>query len=349
MLKQAHASTKSSIYLSLDTLDRETDLFELVERLSTNYHFEVFFLDEVHFLDNIDRDLKKIFDFLSVKLVFTSSVSLKLVESAHDLSRRVKLIKLLPFSFREFLNFNSLPCPPAISWGDLVSRKFTAEHSKIIPYLSHYISGGNFPFSLEVSDILGALRNNLEKIIKSDIPRLQRLNIDEIDLIFKAFKFIARSSVSDINANTIANNLKITRYKAAQYLNLLEEAFVIKQVQPIGTNLLKEPKILLQLPYRLLELDYKSALGGLREDFAADCLTSAGIDFGYLKSTTGQKTPDFMISSEGASAIIEIGGGTKGFKQFKGIENNIKKLLFVEQAGVAEDRIPLAYLGLLER
>lgn len=347
LLKQAHALSTDSVYISLDTLDRDTDLFQLIQNLNTQYKFTKFYLDEVHFIDSINADLKKIFDFLEVKIVFTSSVSLKLIESAYDLSRRIKITKLMPFSFREFLSFNSLPCPPKLTFQELIEGHYTSEHILALPYLERYLRGGNYPFSLEVSDVLGALNSNLEKIVRSDIPRIKKVTIDELDLIAKVFKFIARSSVSDINPNTVANNLKITRYKGVQYLNLLEDAFIIKQILPVGTNVLKEPKVLLSIPYRLLELNYESAIGGLREDFAVDCLINAGLQFNYIKSKTGEKTPDFLVQSKQGEVIIEIGGKAKNFRQFKGIDSKIKKIIFSHDNQIADCRLPLAFLGLL--
>lgn len=348
LLKQLHSEITDSFYISLDTLERDADLFSLVKSLVEEFKFKQFFLDEIHFNSDCNRHLKNIFDFLSVKIVFTSSVALKLVESAHDLSRRVKVFKLPPFSFREFLLFNNLPCPPEIKFQDLISGKFLSEHIAVLPYFERYIRGGNYPFSLEVTDVLGALRNNLDKIIQSDIPRLQKLTIDELDLIHKTFKFIARSPVSDINPTTISNNIKITRYKATQYLDLLEQAFLVKQIYPIGTNVLKEPKVLLSIPYRLLELDYASSIGGLREDFAIDALSRVGLEAHYLKSTTGKKTPDFMVKVGSSKVIIEVGGSGKTHRQFKGIDPKIKKVIFADGSNISTGAIPLPLLGLLQ-
>jgi predicted AAA+ superfamily ATPase len=49
--------------------------------------------------------LKKVYDFLDVRVMFTSSVALALNQSSYDLSRRTVLRPLNPFSFREYLFF----------------------------------------------------------------------------------------------------------------------------------------------------------------------------------------------------------------------------------------------------
>ena len=95
---------------------------------------------------------------------------------------------------------------------------------------------------------------------------------------------------------------------------------------PKGTNILKEPKILMALPYRLLFIDYEQAVGGLREDFFVEMMRSLDIDFYYLKSTRGAKTPDYLVPFNNGDIIIEIGGKKKGREQFKGIQT--KKSLY---------------------
>ena len=80
-------------------------------------------------------------------------------------------------------------------------------------------------------------------------------------------KFISKSYVDGINYSSISRNVGITKYKAESYIRLLEKAFVLNVVFPIGTNVLKEPKVLMCLPIRLLYQDVNQALGGMREDF----------------------------------------------------------------------------------
>ncbi|MEX0595080.1 MAG: AAA family ATPase [Candidatus Paceibacterota bacterium] len=348
LLKQLHQANQASIYISLDSLDRNTNLFELVKVLHENYKFQIFYLDEIHFLNETDKYLKNIFDFLDVHIIFTSSISLKLYQSAYDLSRRVKLVNLYSFSFREFLKFSNFQVPKALSLEEILNENFSPEHTSTAIYLKQYLQGANYPISLEVSDLQTALKNNLDKIIYSDIPRTYKLTFDELDLIMKAFKFIARAPVSDINGTTLANNLKITRYKAIQYLDILERAFIINQIQPWGTNVLKEPKVLLTLPYRLLEQEFSNALGGLREDFAVDCLLRSKINFNYLKTKIGKKTPDLILNHNQEHIIIEIGGKNKSARQFKDVDPKLRKMIFSDSDLHKPGHLPLVLLGFLE-
>ena len=60
------------------------------------------------------------------------------------------------------------------------------------------------------------------------------------------------SGVDGINYSSLSNNLGITKYKAEQYLSLLENAFIVQRLFPAGTNVMKESKVLMTPPVRLL-------------------------------------------------------------------------------------------------
>lgn len=56
-------------------------------------------------------------------------------------------------------------------------------------------------------------------------------------------------------------------------MKLLSQAFILNPICPKGTNVLKEPKVLMFLPFRLLYRDWDECIGGIREDFFAEMLT----------------------------------------------------------------------------
>lgn len=129
-------------------------------------------------------------------------------------------------------------------------------------------------------------------------------------------------------------------------MRAFEDAFLLLPLFPQGTNLLREPKVLLMPPVRLLYRTMEKARGGLREDFVALAMRQAGIPLHYLKSTRGQKTPDFHFRHAGADVVLEIGGKGKGRTQFKGFEAD-RKIVLGEASASAEDRLPLHLLGFL--
>jgi predicted AAA+ superfamily ATPase len=350
LLKQlAAAAPDTSLYISLDTIPASEDLFETITRLNRDYGYKTFLLDEVYSYPHYDEVLKKMYDFLSIRVCFTSSIALKMKRSAVDLSRRVILYHLPPFSFREFLFFKHGWSVPALTFDQIADRAWTPEHMRAGIYFDAYLTGGLMPFALREPAPLKILANILDTIVDKDIAVAGQLPPHELLAIKKMVEFIGLSGVDGINYTSISNNLKITKYKAEQYLELLEDAFVAQRIFPAGTNVTREPKVLLSPPYRLLYRNYADAAGGLREDYFASAMRALSVEIQYLKSTRGAKTPDYCVNFSGQEKIvIEIGGSRKGRSQFKNFKAD-RKYIFSSSDTIDDLRRPLFMLGYLER
>jgi predicted AAA+ superfamily ATPase len=346
LLKQLAAADPAALYLSTDTLPEDADLFGIVKELADRYKYRVFLLDEVHFLPGAMASLKQIYDFLEVRLIFTSSVALAMQTTAHDLARRVRLHTLEYFSFREYLQFAHGEDHAALSLDGFLTGEASPGQLRAGRYFAAYLGGGLLPFAMEETEPLPLLAGTLEKIIERDIPQTLRLRLDELALLRKLLAFVGRSAVDGINYSSLSANLGITKYKAEQYTDALEKAFVMQRIFPAGTNLLREPKVLLVPPVRLLHLPMEQAAGGLREDFFALAMRQAGIATHYLKGPRGQKTPDFLIHHAGQDIALEIGGKGKGCSQFKGIRAD-RKIVLAPDVAPQPDRLPLHLAGFL--
>ncbi len=346
ILKQWAMETDRSFYGSVDTF-KDFTLFELAKVLFEKQGIRTLLLDEIHFLPDFDGELKKIFDFLpDVHVVFTSSVALALQQSAFDLSRRVRLIQVLPFSFREYVRFKEGVGLTGLMLDDMGHGNWTPEHMRYGYLFDEYLKGGLYPFALTEPDPLSVLRSILDTVLQRDIPSVAKVTYQDVALIGKVLTFIGRSAVDGVNPTTIAKNLGITRYKAIEYVDLLSKAFILIQVDPKGTNVLREPKILMQIPYRLLYKSWGDAIGAVREDFFATAMSMAEMPFHYLKSTTGRKTPDFLLTTESGDWVVEIGGPGKGRTQFKGMCVK-RKMVLAHDTDSRRDAVPLFMAGYL--
>jgi predicted AAA+ superfamily ATPase len=313
------------------------------------YRIETFFVDEIHFLRGYTAHLKELSDFYRVKIWFTSSSALSLYTSAWDLSRRVVVSPLLPFSFREFLAFRGQPLMPSLPLEQVLTAPIDSEYLRSAFRFRDYLSGGLYPFTLEPGAQVEQFRSVLKKIIASDIPMCEpRLALDELADIERLMGFVCRSRIDGINYSSLSANLGITKYKAERYVDLLERSFLLRRALPAGTNVLREPKVFVELPYRLLYRSYEESVGELREDFFALAMSQHGASFQYAKSTRGAKTPDFLMTVDEHPVVIEVGGRTKGRSQFKGVDYEKKVVLYHDETGGRHEpgrRVPLHCLG----
>lgn len=343
MLKQLALANEGSFYVSLDAL--EGDLFDLVKTLHETMRIRLFLLDEVHVYPRFEADLKKLYDVLDIMIIFTSSVALRMYESGYDLSRRVLLKALYPFSLREYAKFKYGQEFSILTILNIVEGKIPADVFKAGEHFLSYIQGGLMPFALREPQPLMLLKNILNTIIHKDIPHIARLLTDELNKIEQLVRFIGLSGVDGINYSSVARNVHITKYKAEQYITLLERAFVLHRVFPVGSNVMKEPKVVMALPYRLLYKPLNEAIGGLREDFFVGAFSVLGKEIFYLKSMRGQKTPDYIIR-DSQDIVFEVGGKGKGRSQFKGMAVKIK-IIFADGYDMTDIRRPLFLAGLI--
>ncbi len=347
ILKQLLAENKSAFYISLDSAKPETGLFNLAKELHES-GTTLLLLDEIHGYPGFDIELKKIYDFIGIKVVLTSSSALILHELAADLSRRIRIVKLYPFSFREYLLFQDGKCPEPITIETILDHFYSREYYGKVRYIESkfeaYLRGGNYPIALGRPEILQLLRSVLETVINRDLIRTGRITHDETLDISRMVEFLGKSHPEDMNYTSIGKNIGVSRYKIEKYVNLLEKAFILQKISPEGNGVMKEPKILLALPYRLIYRQYDECVGALREDFFIDSMIQLGFEVSYLKTNRGEKTPDYVLDN----ILFEIGGATKGHSQFKGFSTK-KKIILTHPGKIDEVRRPLFFVGLLER
>lgn len=348
LLKQL-LNKKNAVYISLDTTSKE-DIFNKIVNINKQYKIDLFLLDEIHFHGNFSSLLKQLYDFTNIRVVLTTSVSLIFSQLEKDLSRRVRILNLYPFDFREYLFFNQNLNFAALSFEDIAKSKCTSDYMGKETDFENYLKGDIYPFSIEASNVIENLKNIKKTILYKDIPSVYDFSLKEIQIIDNMIFFVGKSAIDGISYSSISHNLNITKYKAKQYVEILERTFILNRVIAKGTNVLKEPKIVISLPFRLLYSSYNNSIGALREDFAVESLKMKNYSFYYLKSKKGEKRPDYLLKTEKENFIIEIGGKGKGYKQFKGIDTGkYKKLIFAQNADISKNQIPLYMLGFLRQ
>ncbi len=347
LLKQLHHASEESLYISLDA-HKPASLYNIARELSDR-KTHLLLLDEIHAFPNYGIELKKIYDFLpDMHIAFTSSSAIALHDAVYDLSRRVRILKVHPFSFREFLYFERGRDVPALGWKELLDLERSNEYyGKVIDAESllfeAYMTGRNYPFTMGQNSQKGLFENMLETIIEKDLVVPSMITLAESYEVRKMLGFIGRSPAEGISYTSIARNIGITPHKAQKYVELLQKAFLLNAVMPKGTNLSREPKILMAPPYRLIYKPYEDCIGALREDFFVDAAKRLKMEFDYLKGLRGNKTPDYVLDD----VICEVGGASKGKKQFKGFSAK-KKLIFTQPGTIDDMRRPLFFAGMLE-
>src|SRR3990167_2462656 len=141
-IKANFTNLNNVLYFSADHIYfSDHTLLEFIDHLYRIDGITFFFIDEIHKYTNWSQELKNIYDsYPKIKIVFSGSSSIDLIEGTYDLSRRAKLLHLPGLSFREYLNIETKNEFEAISFDELIAdhQKIAAHFSKISTISKHF-------------------------------------------------------------------------------------------------------------------------------------------------------------------------------------------------------------------
>jgi predicted AAA+ superfamily ATPase len=113
------------------------------------------FLDEVHKYEGWSREIKNIYDSLpELKVVFTGSSLLNILNAEADLSRRCASYEMQGLSFREYLLFRHNIKLPVFSLEDILVHPLEASEEVMrecfpLQHFPQYLQQGYYPFFLQ--------------------------------------------------------------------------------------------------------------------------------------------------------------------------------------------------------
>lgn len=319
-MKKQEFDLSEMMYISVDhPLMSSTTILEIAREFAS-LGGKLLILDEIHSQADFANDLKTIWDFLEINIIFSGSSALHLDNA--DLSRRALKYHLPTLSFREYLEIQTNQKFEKATLHEIVSSHQNIV-IKLLPtlkplkYFKEYLEYGFYPFYLE--DIETSKIKLYEAINKTiDIDLLKIYNIDSKKLrnIKKILIMLCTTVPYKPNMTTLATATEVDIKTLYLYLNALQQGKIIRMVSPHarGEEMIKKPeKIYLDNPNIFKALCQSSDIGTLRESFFVSQLQNASY------KVTASKKGDFVIDNK---YTFEIGGKNKSFKQIKDISNS---------------------------
>jgi predicted AAA+ superfamily ATPase len=308
--------------VSLDNIwFSEHRLIELIDRFSKKGGKHLF-VDEVHKYPNWSQELKNAYDdYPDLKIVFTGSSLLEILNARADLSRRAVVYQIQGLSFREYLNMNLSEKIPIYSLQEILDNQREISNEilkkvKPLQYFHHYLKKGYYPFSFEMKDLYyNQLEEVINLILEIELPLLRSVSISYIVKLKQLLLAIAESAPFVPNVQKLSNRIGINRATLVSYLHYLQETRLTKHLYKgnKGISKLQKPnKVFLEntnLTYVLAA--HNANLGNLRETFFFNQLD-------YKHTVEYSEKGDFMVDKK---YIFEVGGKSKNKQQIHAIEN----------------------------
>ena len=346
-IKERYGSDPNiALYASLDHLYfAHHNLLELAEEFYKRGG-KCLCLDEVHKYYGWSREIKNIYDgFPDLKVVFTGSSLLNILNAEADLSRRCMSYDMQGLSFREYLWFKEHLSFPVFSLDDILNHPLEAsEHisknCRPLQHFSKYLQEGYYPFFLQPNiDYLTQVQKVVNLILEIELPQLGNVDVGNIRKLRSLLSVISSgvpfavdiskmAQMAELNRNTIVNYL--AHLNRAKLVNLLySDALNLKRMQKPDKIYLENTNLLYALSLTQVET------GTERETFFVNQLS-------YHHDVEYAKQADFLIDRK---YTIEVGGQGKGKRQITGIENAYIAADGIEYA--LGNKIPLWLFGFL--
>jgi predicted AAA+ superfamily ATPase len=250
-IKKEYGLSNQALYISLDDLYFTVhNLIDFVEEFVAKGGTHLF-IDEVHKYNNWSIELKNIYDTYSeLRVVFTGSSLLEILNSRSDLSRRALVYNMQGLSFREYLNLNYKIELPTIKLDDLLTNHINIalnfrKKMKPLKYFDTYLKIGYFPFYNE-NEILyyKQLQEIINMIIEIELPLLRNTDVSIIGKMKQLLYVISQSVPYKPNISALAEKIKINRKTLITYINALNDANILKSLykSTFGNSLLQKPE-----------------------------------------------------------------------------------------------------------
>ena len=345
-IKKFLGNTSESLYVSLDNLwFSEYSLLDLVD-FFVKRGGKFLFLDEVHKYPKWSQAIKNIYDdFPDLKVVFTGSSLLEILNARADLSRRAIVYDIQGLSYREFLNITQKTDFQAFSLSDILkNHKEISDNilSKIKPlqFFSDYLQYGYYPFFTEkVSRFSYRLEEVVNMILEVELPLLRKVEPAYVPKIKQLLQIVAESVPFIPNIDKLSKRIEIHRNTLLSYLYYLQETQLTNHLHKdiMGINRLQKPeKIYLEntnLAYTLAKNN--TDIGNMRETFFLNQLS-------YNHTVEYPNNGDFWVDKK---FLVEIGGKSKTGKQIKDTSNAYIAADNIEYG--FGNKIPLWQFGML--
>lgn len=304
------------------------------------------FLDEVHKYPTWSKELKEIIDLWpDMKITFTGSSFLQILNADADLSRRVLSYDMAGLSFREYLRFYKNIELPVHTLKEVLEDADAVcdEVCKVChpqPLFEEYLRAGYYPFyDGDEQEYYSRIENVVSFIIDQEMTQLCGVDPAYTRKLKAMMLFLVNNVPYDVNIAKLASYLELNKNTVLSYLSSMQKAELLHLLYADNksvTKMQKPDKIYVHNPNMLCALSSNLNVGTLRECFVVNQL-SVGHTVEY-----GKTQGDFLIDGK---ITVEVGGQDKSFDQIADIPNSY--ILADSMEFPIGKKLPLWVVGLL--
>ncbi len=246
----ARTTPKNVFYFSFDAMQKEE---RIVKRVIQLYYQNILkqipeelenkafiFLDEVQKIEGWSEEVKSIFDRnYPIKFIISGSSSMNVTKGAGEsLVGRIRIHRVYPFSFNEFLRSNGVE-QPELDLEDVKENAigYPPNSEKIKIMFKDYMEYGGFPEIYQKKEKKEYLNDIVSLTFYRDI--INMLPVKRSEVLEGLFHHFISESGQLVNYNKLSDALN-TKYKTIKkYIGYLETSFLIERSKLYSKSSLK--------------------------------------------------------------------------------------------------------------
>jgi len=343
-MKKLDIPFSKKLYISADIITIPS-LFDVAEAFAKE-EGEILIIDEIHKYPNFEIELKKIYDILDLKVIFSGSSALKLDHAKADLSRRAIVYHVYGLSFREFIEISKGITLPPYALEEILDNHINIAYELLEKFnltllFREYIQYGYYPFYFDDKEqYLIRLNETVNTVIEVDIPSVFPLEYESIVNLKKLTRLICSSQPFTLNIKELLARMGMKDnykglYRFMEYMHKAKILNILRATAKGDSIFTKPDKVYLNntnLHYAYCKSREK---GTVREVFFASMLVDR-------HEMSIPKQGDFFIDE---TYTFEVGGKNKSFKQIKDLPNSFVIADDIEIG--SGNKIPLWLFGFL--
>lgn len=199
-------------------------------------------IDEFQYIDNISLQLKLLVDkYKKIKILCSGSSSLEIIQKVEEsLAGRIRLISVYSLNFYEYVKFRDEDIYNKIKKLNIKDDSdILFPNLKIL--LNEYLTYGGLP-KIALADNYKEKKELLNDIYQTYLLKDIRQYINNHDFIgFNKLLRILSSQVSNlVNISEISNTVMLSHRKCEEYIDILQQMFIIHLISPFSNNPRKE-------------------------------------------------------------------------------------------------------------
>ena len=304
------------------------------------------FLDEVHKYPTWSKEIKEIIDLWpDMKITFTGSSLIQILNADADLSRRVLSYDMAGLSFREFLRFYKNVELPVFSLDKILTDaddvcKAVCNVCRPQAMFEEYLRVGYYPFyDGNEQEYYSRIENVVSFIIDQEMPQFCGVETSYTRKLKAMMLFLADNLPYEVNVAKLSSYLEISKSTVLSYLVGMDRAELLHLLYADNksvTKMQKPDKIYMHNPNMLCALGTDYNIGTLRECFVVNQLSvNHTVEYGKSQG-------DFLIDGH---ITVEVGGKHKTFDQIADIPDSY--ILADSMEFPIGRKLPLWIVGLL--